>query len=439
MKHTIKRIALTSIISLSMITCSLMPASAGGFAVPDNGPANGRQDMMGPMQNGTAAIADTAGEIVSGTTATGAAYLTADTENAVRIVLSDEEGRVTISESGTYIVTGTAGDGSITVAKGTAGVVLILEDLDLTSASGAPVSVNKESEVQIVVSGNVTLTDAENPDDKNSADAEIADAYDGAAIKIKAGASVYLTGSGTLTVNGIAGNGIKTGDSAVLIIDGEDLSVDITAANDGINAGYDLTIAGGTVNISASDDALHADRILTIGTENSSCGPTVTVRNSAEGLEGTVVNIHSGSVTVNAADDAINAANSEGAYENELVCSINVTGGTVTINSRADGLDSNGNVNLTGGTVTILSSANNGGDAGVDYDGQFYLSADATLNNVNGIAGPDMARGQQMAPSAWTGENGQTPPAGFNGQDGRTMGPGLNHWDGQSGRQFPPR
>ena len=99
--------------------------------------------------------------------------------------------------------------------------------------------------------------------------------------------------------------------------------------------------------------------------------------------------MHSGSVTVNATDDAINAANSDGTYENELAYAINVTGGTVVTNSRADGLDSNGNVNLVGGTVTIQSSARNGGDAGVDYDGQLYVSADATLNNANGIAGPD--------------------------------------------------
>ena len=79
--------------------------------------------------------------------------------------MTDENCQVEISESGTYIISGSASDGSITVKKGTTGVVLILDDLDLTSTSGAALSVNKESEVQIVVSGSVTLTDAENPDD----------------------------------------------------------------------------------------------------------------------------------------------------------------------------------------------------------------------------------------------------------------------------------
>ena len=64
-----------------------------------------------------------------------AAELKADTENAENILITDENSRVTIAESGTYIVSGSASDGSITVKKGTAGVVLILRDLDTRTLS----------------------------------------------------------------------------------------------------------------------------------------------------------------------------------------------------------------------------------------------------------------------------------------------------------------
>ena len=353
-----------------------------------------------------------------------------DTNGATAFVFSDDaieviEGEatgwkiegtaLTINGSGVYVVSGSCSDGSITVKKGTTGVVLILEDLDLTSTTGAAVSVNKESEVQIVVSGSVTLTDAENPADEASEDAEVADAYDGAAIKVKAGSSVYLTGDGTLTVNGTAKNGIKSGDDASLVIDGENLTVDITAANDGINANYDLTIASGTVTISAADDALHADRILTVGSADGSSTPTVTVTNSNEGLEGTVVNIHSGTVTVSSNDDAINAANSDNLYADQLTYAINITGGDVTISSRLDGLDSNGDINVTGGALTIERSANNGGDAGIDYDGSLYISSDATVNNGNGIAGPDGMPGGMMN-GQMPGQMGQNEQFPGNGQ-----------------------
>lgn len=45
---------------------------------------------------------------------------------------------LTITGAGTYAVTGTCADGSITVKKGTTGVTLVLNGLALTSADTAP-------------------------------------------------------------------------------------------------------------------------------------------------------------------------------------------------------------------------------------------------------------------------------------------------------------
>ena len=58
---------------------------------------------------------------------------------------------------------------------------------------------------------------------------------------------------------------------------------------------------------------------------------------------------------------------------------------------RADGLDSNGNINLISGSATI-KSASTGGDAGMDYDGQLYISDDFDLNNQSGVS--NMGGGQ---------------------------------------------
>jgi hypothetical protein len=312
--------------------------------------------------------------------------LEADYSSAVTVNLSDADGELEITQSGTYIVTGSCSDGGITVKKGVTGVVLVLSDLDLTSTSGAPVSVNKNAEAQIIISGSVTLTDAENPEDETSTDETVADAFDGAAIKIKAGASVYLTGSGRLIINGEAKNGIKAGDEASLVIDG--LTLDISAANDAINANYDLAILGGTVSVSAGDDAIHADRILTIGNAETGAGPAISVTESCEGLEGSVVNIFGGTVSVSSEDDGVNAANSDATYAAELSYSINILGGSLTVKSGGDGLDSNGNINLIAGSASV-SSASSGGEAGIDYDGALYISDEFSLNNQSGMAGPD--------------------------------------------------
>ena len=380
------------------------------------------------MSGGTAltSTADNPGEIVTSTAENSAASLEADMENAEYITVSEENSQVKISDSGTYVVTGFSSNGNITVKKGTTGVVLVLENLDLTSTTGATVSVNKEAQVKIIISGNVTLTDAENPDDENSADAAVADAFDGAAMKFKANSQVYITGDGVLTINGSAKNGIKTGDDASLIFDGG-VTVNITAANDGINGNYDVTLLNGNFTIAAGDDAIHADHILTVGSQDGT-GPTIRVTGSNEGLEGTVVNVFGGDITIHSTDDAINAANGDGLYEGVLGYSFNMTGGRVTINSQADGIDSNGNVNLMGGYASI-ASASMGGEAGIDYDGQLYVADDFQLNNQSGVAGPDGMPGDMNG-----GMNGQM-GGPMNGNE--TFGGQNAFAPGQNGQQPP--
>ena len=394
----------------------MTPPSGNSFRTPIGG--------MGSQYT----LASQPGDIVYGMTENPAMLLEADYADAETITMSDENSEVKISSAGTYIITGSCKSGSVTVKKGTTGVVLILQDLTLSISSGAPVSINKETEVKVIISGTVTLTDAENPDDEYSTDADTADAYDGAAIKAKADSAVYITGSGTLNINGSAKNGIKAGDNSSLIIDG--VTLNITAANDAINANYDLAILGGTFNINAADDAIHADHILTVGTADGT-GPEINVTSCVEGLEGTVVNILGGGISLTCSDDAVNAANSDGTYIGELTYSINMLGGALNVKCSGDGLDSNGNINLISGSAAI-SSAASGGEAGIDYDGQLYISDSFVLDNAGGIAGPD---GMGMAPG---GQNGMAPggmtPGGQNGMGG--MAPGGQN-GGFPGGGFP--
>ena len=375
----------------------------------------GMNQFGGMMQNGMTQTASSAGVVVTGTTTNSAADLTADYANAKTITMSDENNEVKIKEAGTYIVTGSCSNGNITVTKGTSDVVLVLRDLDLTSETGATLSVNKGAEAKIIVSGSVKLTDNEDPTLE-----DVSDDYDGAAIKVKSGASAYLTGTGTLTVNGSAKNGVKVsaGDdgNGSLVIDGA--TININAANDAINAEYDLAILSGTLNISAGDDALHADRVLTVGRDGS--GPSITVKTCTEGVEATVVNLFGGTVSVTSTDDGVNAANSDGTYA-DLGYSINVDGAKLTVNApRADGLDSNGNINLISGSASI-ESASNGGDAGMDYDGALYVSESFELNNQSGVTSMG-AMGGMMGGMQMNGQQGMMGGMPQNGQQAPTQG-----------------
>ncbi|MBR0418643.1 MAG: carbohydrate-binding domain-containing protein [Erysipelotrichaceae bacterium] len=391
---------------------------------------NGLQQGMPGEMNGSYVSADSPTAIVSSDVTNTAKNLSVDKTNAITYTISEENNEVKIDEAGTYIVTGTCSDGNIVVKKNTTGVVLILKDLDLTSTSGATLSLNKYSEVKVVIEGTVKLTDNEDPTLE-----DVDEDYDGAALKAKDGSNVYLTGSGTLILNGNAKNGIKVGDEDTpsFVIDGS-LTINITAANDGINAGYDMTILSGTVNVSAGDDGIHADRILTIGNDGN--GPTINITKSYEGLEGTIVNLFGGKGSIKASDDGINAANSDGTYTDSLTYSINITAGEWNIDCTGDGLDSNGNINITGGHTSIRSGSQ-GGEAGLDYTGTLYV-ADGTLDNYSGVAF-DAGMGQMgkmpgntnggMPGSNQNGSNQQFP-----GSQGNMM-PGNNQpGQGQNGR-----
>lgn len=114
--------------------------------------------------------------------------------------------------------------------------------------------------------------------------------------------------------------------------------------------------------------------------------------------------------------------------------SINITGGTVSVSSSGDGLDSNGNINLTGGTITI-KSASDGGEAGIDFDGSYFISENVVLNNASGVSGPDMMPGQtggQMGePGQMNSQMGQ--PGQMNGQIGQPGNPPGRMPGGQGG------
>ena len=369
---------------------------------------------------GTAAAADTASGVTFTFTDAG---VTASDTSAEGYKISGTD--LTINAAGTYTVTGSCSDGTITVKKGTAGVTLILSDLTLRSTASAPLSCNKETAVTLVVTGTNTLTDAEDPANEDSADEAVADAFEGAAIKAKAGASLTITGTGTLNADGsLCKNAIKGGSTTAIVVDGDmtlnltaantglasDGSVEIksgtlniTAENDGIksepdeddadsagtvtisggtitlNTGDDaihaegnLTVTGGTITITAGDDALHTEYDLVIGAEGSLTGPSITVKNCYEGFEGARVYLNSGSGTITASDDGVNAATDAAVSE----IAIYVNGGSWYVNAGGDGLDAGGDsqnnrggdVYLNGGTVEVFGSADSGNSA-LDFDG----------------------------------------------------------------------
>ena len=303
---------------------------------------------------------DKPGYIAEGTTSNSAGDLIPDLANAVDIIFSAANPNAVIDREGTYILSGNAGEGSLTVKKGTKGVVLVLRDLNLTSSSGSAIRINDNAEVQIVVDGKVVLKE-KSPAGKK-----------GAAIKAGRGTAVYVTGTGSMKISSVY-DGIAMGLDSSLVIDGKQ-QIDIAAGHDGISSGSDIAVLDGTLTIDADNVGIHSDGILTVG-ESGGDGPDLTVSSSTEGLEADVVNIKGGKLDITASEDGIDAEASGNSDAPEP--SVNISGGDIRINAGANGIDSDGNVNIQGGDISIDSCEEN---ACIDYDGELYINKDVSID-----------------------------------------------------------
>lgn len=283
---------------------------------------------------------------------------------------------LTISAAGTYRLSGSCTNGSVTVEKEVTDVTLLLDALSLSSTETAPILCKKSSEVCILAAdaSESTLSDAAaNNTDANPDNAE------NAVICCKDSSQVTLCGTGALTILANGKNGISSGDDASLTI--QELALSITApVNDAINAKNLLDLESGTLVISAADDAVHCDYTLNVGMDGTD-GPIIQITDCCEGLEAAELNICSGTITIQSTDDCLNAANSDlGSY----AFSINISGGTITaVSSDGDGFDSNGSMTISGGTVVVWT-ANTADNQPLDADAAITISGGTVLAAGNG-------------------------------------------------------
>ena len=293
------------------------------------------------------------------------------------------DGTITITEDGTYILSGTMTEGMIIVdAEDSDKVQLVLDNANITCATSAAIYVKNADKVFITTSADSenTLTNGgkyEAIDDNN---------IDGV---IFSKADLTLNGQGTLNIKANAGHGIVSKDDLVLTsgtyqinaekhgLQGKDcLSIadgtyTIECGEDGLHTGGNLDIVNGTFQIKSGDDGMHADAALTI------YNGKIDITESYEGIEGKTIDIIDGDISVVSSDDGVNATS-----------------------GSTDTTDASGN-------ATVGST-----DA-----------ADASGNKTS-------MEGQKPA-------DGQTPPAKTEGTDGQTPPEMSEGIDGDSGKGGP--
>lgn len=311
---------------------------------------------------------------------------------------------VTISDEGTYILSGTLDDGTIIVnAEKSDKVRLVLDHVTVNSAASAAIYVAQADKVFLTLA-------PESVNVLSNGGRFIAAEDDGIDAVIFSKDDLTMNGTGMLTVTSPAGHGVVSKDD--LVITGGEYHIHsakqglcgkesvriadgifhITAGKDGIHAeekedaslGF-CFLAGGTYFIAAEDEGISASGSLEI--ENG----TISITKSYEGMEGKNISISGGSIDLVSEDDGLNAAGD----------AIMISGGVIHINAAGDGIDSNGSILVSGGEISVSGPVEDD-NSPLDYSGEAAISGGVFVAaGSSGMAqnfGPASSQGSILVP-----------------------------------------
>ncbi|WP_237208680.1 carbohydrate-binding domain-containing protein [Rothia nasimurium] len=350
--------------------------------------------------------------------------LTWDSSSEVTIDLSNPtatDGVIAITAAGNYRLTGALADGQVVVTAGEEDVVrLILDNASITNKDGAAIDAESANETIIYTEAGTTntITDGSTYAATGTEDPDAA---------LYARTDLTLAGEGTLKVTGNYGDGIASGDG-LTIADG---TIEVTATDDGIKGKDYVDILGGTINVTATSDGIKStndtdaergwvrllDGTVTISSgddgfkserELEIAGGTLTIEDSVEAIEGQYLTISGGTTNATSSDDGINATIPSttttttsggfgGGMDQVVDASIAITGGELTLNVEGDGIDSNGTAEISGGTV-IVNGPSTGGNGATDATGGLTVTGGTLIQGDSG----DMFEGMEGAYARFT-------------------------------------
>lgn len=297
---------------------------------------------------------------------------------------------VTITDEGTYVLSGTLNDGRIVVdAEESDKPQLVLNGVSITSAASAALYVLEGDKVVVTLAEGTSNTLANGGKfvavDDNDIDAAVFSKQD-----------LTFNGSGSLTVTSPAGHGIVCKDD--LVFAGGTYTV--TAVSHGVDANDSIRVASGAFTVEAGKDGFHAENNddASLGFVYLSNG-TFTVKAEGDGISaGAYLQIENGSFDIVAGGGSVNGSkkSSDGwggrpgmpwmrsnatdtAEESstsmkglKAAGTVLINGGTFTVDAADDAVHADTSLTMNGGTLTIKT-----GDDGFHAEETLTVNAGA--------------------------------------------------------------
>ena len=289
-----------------------------------------------------------------------------DKEDAVRITLQGssascdadgvrvEEGAVTITEAGTYLVTGTLESGTLIVDAGKSDKVqIVLENAQITSDDSAALYIRQADKVFVTLAeGSQNRLSSTGTFENKEED----DNIDGAVFSKD---DLTFNGSGSLVIASSQGHGIVGKDD--LVITGG--SYEITAEKHGLSANDSIRITNAELDITSGKDGMHTKE-----NEDEEKGfiylkdGSYTITAAGDGISaGSELLIEDGNYTIATGNKGDTAQGSMKGLKAEKL--LTVTGGAFYMNSADDSVHCNGSITVSGGSFELAT-----GDDGFHAD-----------------------------------------------------------------------
>ena len=273
-----------------------------------------------------------------------------------------KDGALTLTEEGTYILSGVAKDICITVNAPEKKVQLVLDGLTVNNKNGCAIYVKDASKVFITLKDG---TESFVSDGESYLVTDGDTALDGA---IFSKADLTVNGGGALTVEGNYKHGIVSKDDLIIA----NAEVTVNSKSCGINGKDCVKIKNATLDITAGSDGIRSDNDtdLSRGFVYLESGK-ITVCSVNDGIQAeTVLKICDGELDIKSG----NGEEYESGKGLKAVSDIEILGGVFKIDSYDDSIHSNRTITISGGDIWARSN-----DDGIHADMDLSISGGKIL------------------------------------------------------------